>query len=224
MGESALPASPDYEQKLERLLNVAAEIFAEKGYHNTSIRDIARRAGVSLSGLYYYFNSKEELLFRIQDRCFRTVLNDLERRLARLDDPEQRLRALVHNHVEFFVRHMPAMKVLSHEYDSLSGEYRERIRELRRHYVDLCTEILRDLRRDTGAGDAVVLRVATFSLFGMMNWVYTWYRPDRDVPVDRLAEQFYRLFRGGFVAPADRRPESRRPRAVVGSRLTGGSG
>lgn len=205
MPETALPASPDYEDKLERLLDVAAEIFAEKGYHNTSIRDIAGRAGVSLSGLYYYFSSKEELLFKVQDRCFRTILQGLEARLRSVAEPEERLRALVHNHMEFFVRRMPAMKVLSHEYDSLTGEYQEPIRALRRQYVEICTEILRELRRSTGTSDAVVLRVATFALFGMMNWTHTWYRSGRDIPVDRLAEQVYRLFMGGFVAPAERR-------------------
>lgn len=198
------PLSPDFEEKLERLLDVAAEIFADKGYHNTSIRDIAGTAGVSLSGLYYYFDSKDELLFRIQDRCFRTVLAELERRLAGLTDPEERLRTLIRNHVGFFVQHMAAMKVASHEYDSLRGEYRDRIRELRHRYVEITTEILRDLRRATGAGDAVVLRVATFALFGMMNWIYTWYRPGRDVPVDRLSDHLYRVFTSGFVAPADR--------------------
>lgn len=223
MATTALPPSTNYEEKLERLLTVAAEIFAEKGYHNTSIRDIAGRAEVSLSGLYYYFKSKDELLFLIQDRSFRTVLRSLERRLRELDAPEERLRALVDNHVEFFARHMPAMKVLSHEYDCLEGEYRERIRDLRRRYVEICTEILRDLRRDSGAGDAVVLRVATFSLFGMMNWIYTWYRPATDIPVERLAEHIYRLFIGGFVAPADRRPDVGRPAvAGHGSLSTGG--
>ncbi len=203
MADTSVQATPDYEEKLERLLDVAAEIFAEKGYHNTSIRDIARRADVSLSGLYYYFSSKDELLYKVQDRCFRTVLADLEAGLQNLDRPEERLRALVFNHVSFFADHMSAMKVLSHEYDSLDGEYREGIRALRRRYSDICTEILRDLRRVTGGGDAAPLRVATFALFGMMNWIYTWYRPGEEVPVDRLAEHFYRLFVGGFLGEVE---------------------
>ena len=213
MAEKAMPISTDYEEKLDRLLGVAAEVFAEKGYHNASIRDIAGRAGVSLSGLYYYFRSKEELLFMVQDRCFRKVLTGLEERLAEARDPEERLRALVHNHVRFFAGNMAAMRVLSHEYDSLEGEYRDKIRILRRRYSEICTEILRELRRSRGGADAVPLGVVTFALFGMMNWIYTWYRPDQTVSVDRLAEHLYRLFVGGFLGRSNgsaRRAETAR--------------
>ena len=199
MANKALPPSTDYEEKLDRLLSVAAEVFAEKGYHAASIRDIARSAGVSLSGLYYYFRSKEELLYMVQDRCFCTVLADLESELEGVRDPEERLRVLVHNHVRFFARNMAAMRVLSHEYDSLAGEYKNKIRERRRRYSEICTEILRDLRRTTGGADAVPLGVVTFALFGMINWIYTWYDPDRNVPVERLADHLYKLFVGGFV-------------------------
>ncbi len=199
MAGSALSALSEHEEKLERLLTVAAEIFAEKGYHHASIRGLSRRAGVSLSGLYYYFGSKEELLFMIQDRSLRKVLAELERKLRGVDRPEEKLRILVHNHVDFFARNMASMRVLTHEYDALEGEYRKRIRDLRLRYSDLCMEILRDMRRFSGAGDVAPLNVATFALFGMMNWIYAWYRPGSNVPVERLAEHLYRLFVGGFI-------------------------
>lgn len=201
--------SGEHEEKLERLLAIAAEIFAEKGYHRASIRDLSRRAGVSLSGLYYYFSSKDELLFMIQERSLRRVLSELARKLEGIDRPEERLRVLVHNHVAFFARNMAAMRVLTHEYDALEGDYRARIRELRLRYSDLCTEILRDLRRFSGGGDVVPLNVATFALFGMMNWIHAWYRPGTAVPVDRLADHLYELFLGGFIG---------RPRKSAGRR------
>jgi AcrR family transcriptional regulator len=199
MPRNTTPTSQDYEDKLDRLLHTAAEIFAEKGYHHASIRDLSKQAGVSLSGLYYYFSSKEELLFMIQDRSLRRVLADLRDKLKELKNPEEKLRALVHNHVGFFAQNMAAMRVITNEYDSLEGKYRAKIRELRAEYSDLCTEILREVRRFTGAGDVVPLNVATFALFGMMNWIYAWYRPGSSVPADRLAEHLYRLFAGGFI-------------------------
>ena len=197
------PTSAEYESKLERLLELSAQVFADQGYHATSIRDISRLTGISLAGLYYYFQSKAELLYLIQSRLLRSVLDGLRRGLEGVDEPHERLRVFVDNHVRFFAQRMAAMKVMTHEYDCLSGEYREKIRALRQEYTEACLTILRDVRRVSGAGDAVVLRVAAFSLFGMMNWIYTWYRPDRDVPVDRLAEQLYRLFLGGFLGSGD---------------------
>lgn len=191
--------SSEHEEKLERLLTIAADIFAEKGYHHASIRDLSKRAGVSLSGLYYYFGSKEELLFMIQDRSLRKVLSDLQEKMAGVTKPEEKLRILVHNHVGFFAKNMSAMRVLTHEYDALEGEYRAGIRELRLKYSNLCTDILRDVRRFSGSGDVVPLNVATHGLFGMMNWIYAWYRPGSNVPVERLADHLYRLFVGGFI-------------------------
>src|SRR5437763_13459811 len=104
-----------YDHRLVVVLKTAATIFAEKGYHSTSIRDIARATKMSLSGLYYYFNSKEELLFLIQDYCFGTVLEDCNRLLKDVDDPVRRLKLLIENHLHYFVNNMNEMKVLSHE-------------------------------------------------------------------------------------------------------------
>lgn len=209
MAGTALPVSHDYEEKLERLLLVATEVFADKGYHHASIRDIARSAGVSLSGLYYYFSSKEELLFMIQDRAFRGVIAEIERSIGGVGDPEEKLRILVHSHMSFFARNMAAMKVLSHEYDSLEPPYRDRIRQLRLQYSNICTEILREVRRFSGGGEVAPLNVATYALFGMMNWIYTWYRPGRSVSVDRLADHLYELFLGGFMAARGPSPAKR---------------
>lgn len=204
-----------YDEKLESILRTAAEIFAEKGYHQASIRDIARATRVSLSGLYYYFQSKEELLFFVQDHAFGTLLDNLERLLEGVEDPNRRLRLLIENHLRFFVANMAEMKVLSHEADSLTGEFRTRVNAMKRQLTEIAMEILRDL----SPAKELDPRVSTFALFGMMNWLYNWYRPGRDVPVDRLADEMSRLFLGGYLqdgtvlpagvretAPGDSRP------------------
>lgn len=186
----------NYDEKLALILRTAAGVFAKKGYHRASIRDISRATGVSLSGLYYYFDSKEELLFLIQDQCFRTVLDNLDELIADVKDPRRRLRLLVENHVRFFVGNMDEMKVLSHEADSLSGDYRRRVDDLKRRYSRLCADMVEALKP---AESTVDVRVATFALFGMMNWIYNWYRPGRDVPVEKVAEDMTRLFLEGHL-------------------------
>src|ERR671933_1714205 len=90
-----------YDQKLEFILRTAARIFAEKGYHSTSMRDISRATNVSLSGLYYYCKSKEELLFLIQDNCFGRVHERLEERLKETASPVEKLRVVIENHLSF---------------------------------------------------------------------------------------------------------------------------
>jgi TetR/AcrR family transcriptional regulator, cholesterol catabolism regulator len=190
---------PSYDRKLLQILKAAAAVFAEKGYDRASIRDISAATGVSLSGLYYYFKSKEELLFLIQDHCFGTLLARLDQDLEGVTDPECRLRVVVRNHLRFFVDNMKEMKVLSHEADVLTGDYREEVGRKKRRYVEAVTAILRELRPSRGAD----LRTATFALFGMMNWIYTWYREEKDLVVGELEDEILHLFLDGFRAPLE---------------------
>jgi TetR/AcrR family transcriptional regulator, cholesterol catabolism regulator len=198
-----------YDAKLESILRTSALIFAEKGYHQASIRDIARATQVSLSGLYYYFKSKEELLFLIQDHAFGTLLRELEALLEGVDDPVRRIRLLIENHLRYFVGNMAEMKVLSHEADSLTGDFRRQVNAKKRRLSEIAMEILRELHPDA----EIDLRVATFGLFGMMNWLYNWYRPETDVPVERLAEDVSRLFLGGFLQSGAEVPDAAREAA-----------
>ena len=105
----------NFQGKLRHILRHAARVFSEKGYEGASIRDISRASGVSLSGLYYYFESKQKLLYLIQIDTFTSILKRLERRLVAAVAPEERLRALVSNHIDYFLRHPAEMKVLAHE-------------------------------------------------------------------------------------------------------------
>src|ERR671936_3112930 len=106
-------ANSAHDQKLEALLSDAARVFAGRGYHRTSMRDLARASGVSLSGLYYYVRSKEELLFLIQSRNFDAVLEGLREQLQGVRDPVERLARFIENHLDYFAAHKPEMKVLS---------------------------------------------------------------------------------------------------------------
>jgi AcrR family transcriptional regulator len=184
-----------YDEKLETILRRSAIVFAEKGYHQASIRDIARATDVSLSGLYYYFQSKEELLFLIEDHALATLVESFERLLSGVTDPKRRLRLLIENHLRFFVDNPPEMKVLSHEADSLTGSFHERLTARKRRITEIASGILAELRPDSDLNP----RVSVFALFGMMNWIYTWYRPEGDVAVDELAESMCRIFLHGYL-------------------------
>src|SRR5215472_12286527 len=187
------------DQKLEHILRTSARIFAEKSYHSTSMRDISRATGVSLAGLYHYCKSKEELLFLIQDHCFGRVLARLEERLGGVDDPIQKLRIFIDNHLSFFVANMAEMKVLSHEADSLAGDLLARVSGRKARYTRLARQILNELQMtQPKAQRQIDLTVATFALFGMMNWIYNWYNPRGKIAVSDLVNNVTRLFLDGF--------------------------
>ena len=198
MSNRVEPATRHYDEKLQQILKTSARIFAEKGFHHTSVRDISRATKMSLSGLYYYFTTKEELLFLIQERCFVTLLQRWEQAAGAELDARARIRAFAENHLSFFLHNMPEMKVMAHEDESLTGEFEEKIRVLKRRYVKVIMDLLGELQAREN-GKRVDLRVATFALFGMMNWIYTWYQPKRDLPPAQLIDQMLRIYFFGLL-------------------------
>ena len=188
-----------YDQKLEFILRTAARIFAEKSYHSTSMRDISRETNVSLAGLYHYCKSKEELLFLIQDNCFGRVLERLEQRLEGVADPVTKLGIFIENHLSFFAANMAEMKVLSHEAESLGGELYTHVSTRKDNYTKLARQILREVQETQQGGEQIDLTVATYALFGMMNWIYNWYDPHGKLNVSDLASNVMKLFLNGFV-------------------------
>ncbi|HEX9444518.1 MAG TPA: TetR/AcrR family transcriptional regulator, partial [Candidatus Binatia bacterium] len=187
-----------YDEKLREILKHAAKIFAEKGFHRTSIRDIARATGMSLAGLYYYFRTKEELLFLIQERCFVTLLQRWEKAASPDEDARVRIRLFAENHLGFFFHNMHEMKVMAHEDESLTGEFEEKMLVLKRRYVKILMDLIGEVQ-GRESGRVIDVRAATFSLFGMMNWIYTWYHPNRDLPLPQLIEQMLRIYFFGIL-------------------------
>jgi AcrR family transcriptional regulator len=187
-----------HDEKLDALLGAAARVFARRGYHQTSMRDLARESGVSLSGLYYYVKSKDELLFLIQDRNFAAVLASMQEATAGVESPVERLARFIDNHLEYFASHMAEMKVLSHEAGALSGEFLARVNAKKHQYTRVLMDILAEVERTHGPAH-VNRRIATYALFGMMNWIYNWYDPLGDLSVEVLSQSMCRLFLGGYV-------------------------
>ena len=191
-------ANPTRDQKLDTLLSSAARVFAQHGYHQTSMRDLARASGISLAGVYYYVQSKEELLYLIQSRNFEAVIAGMHRALDGVSDPVERLYRFVDNHLDYFATHMAEMKVLSHEAGALTGDLLQKVNDMKRDYTRVLMDILAEL--ETSHGPAHLnRRVAAYSLFGMMNWIYNWYDPLGDVGVELLSQSVCRLFLGGYV-------------------------
>ncbi|MBI3663408.1 MAG: TetR/AcrR family transcriptional regulator [Acidobacteria bacterium] len=189
---------PAFDRKLALILRYAARVFSEKGFEGASVRDISRASGVSLSGLYYYFESKQKLLYLIQLYAFSNIVRRLEERLAAVTDPVVRVRILVRNHLDYFLHHPAEMKVLSHEADELEGRFRREIAEIKKRYYSLALGIFEDLR-SSGAVRRMNPRVAVLSLFGMMNWIYTWYNPKVDPSPEAIADTMAGIFLEGVA-------------------------
>jgi len=187
-----------FDRQLARVLEHAAQIFCEKGYEGASMRDLSRASGMSLAGLYHYFESKEELLYLIQKHTFRSIIDKLRERLGASADPEERVRIFVENHLEYFLANKEAMKVLSHEDETLKDARGAEVRAIKREYYRICFDLLEDLKRAKGLQFSG--RLAVLSLFGMMNWFYTWHNPRVDANARALAGEMSGIFLYGVLS------------------------
>ena len=196
-----IPPASRYDQRLAKILAHATSVFCEKGYEGASMRDLSRASGMSLAGLYYYFESKERLLFLIQKHTFSTIVRRLKTRLEGVDDPEQRIRIFILNHVEYFLANQAAVKVLSHEAEVLKNGFAAELAAIKREYYRICLGLIEELKRDRGF--QLSSRIAVLSLFGMMNWIYTWHNPRVDADAESIAREMGDIFLRG-VLPASR--------------------
>jgi AcrR family transcriptional regulator len=196
-------AETRFDRRQAKLLAHATNVFYEKGYEGASMRDLARSSGMSLSNLYYYFESKEKLLYLIQKESFSTIVERLRERLKEVSDPEACIRVFILNHLEYFLANQKAMTVLSHEDDVLKNGFGAEIAAIKREYYRTCVELLDDYKRTKGLEFSS--RTAVLSLFGMMNWIYTWYNPRVDADAEELEREMGDIFLRGIGATRGRR-------------------
>jgi len=187
-----------FDRRLAGVLEHAARIFCEKGYEGASMRDLSRATGMSLAGLYHYFASKEELLYLIQKHTFRTIIENVRARLESSNDPAERIRIFIENHLEYSLANKEAMKVLVHEDETLKNEHGAEVRAIKREYYRICLDLLEDFQRARGLQFSG--RMAVLSLFGMINWIYTWHNPRVDENAQGLARQMGDIFLHGVVS------------------------
>jgi AcrR family transcriptional regulator len=204
---AATPSATRFDRRLAEILVHATEVFCEKGYEGASMRDLSRTSGMSLAGLYYYFQSKERLLFLIQKHTFSTIVERLKSRLNGVNDPEQRIRIFILNHLEYFLDNQAAMKVLSHEADALKNGFASDVAAIKRQYYRICVGLLDELKREQGLESST--RIAVLSLFGMMNWIYTWHNPRTDADAQQLAGEMSDIFLSGVMKNVRGRKEAR---------------
>jgi AcrR family transcriptional regulator len=189
--------APTVSPRLDRILEAAARLFSERGYHGTSMRDIGEAAGIRAASLYAHIQAKEDLLSAIVEEAARRFTARLEEALAAGGDPERRLRLAIHAHVEVVAADREAARVFLHEWHVLKGERRARALELRDAYERRWDEIVREgIDRGTfRPQDPTLARIAVLSA---ANWVYTWYDPEGPLTPAEVADGFADLLLGGL--------------------------
>ena len=200
MPDGAVETPKPSKRRRQEVMDVAARIFSEKGYEATSIQEIAEEVGILKGSLYYYIETKEDLLFGVIKAAYDAALG-VVRELERRDGSALELiEALVYRHAEVFAATRVQSSVFFKEFRALSEERQKEIREA----GDIYSRFLRSqIRRGQDAGEidrGINPRLAAIGIIGMMNSMAFWYRPDGPATAEQIGSEFSRLVIGGLRA------------------------
>ena len=183
--------------KIKEINGVVTRLFAQKGYHNTSMREIARDLGMNQSSLYHYFDSKEDILYALLNDAIDDALGTLEEICGSDLSPHGKLNQVLSFYTNYYAGDQDRLRLLVNEQGNLGNEYRQVLIEKERRYVRLIQSILKDLA-DEGRMKTIPPSVAAFAFFGMVHYTIKWYDKNGPVKSGELADYFLEIFTEGI--------------------------
>jgi AcrR family transcriptional regulator len=187
-----------YDEQREMILARAAALFARGGYPGTSMNQVAEACGLSKATLYHYYRDKYELLVSIAEGHVTRLLAVVHDAPAKARTPDAKLRALIRALVEEYANAQNEHRVLTEDVKFLVDEDRERILAKEREVVAAFARVVATLRPDLQ--QAAMSKPLTMLLFGMVNWMFTWMKPEGALGYDDMAPVVTELFLGGLQA------------------------
>lgn len=184
--------------KEQEIIATAARLFKDKGYRATTLEDIAAAVGMLKGSLYYYIQSKEQLLYLVVREPVRQVYQQLAEIVLSEAPVRSKIAQAVANHLTLFHQHYPHMAVYLHDYPHLMQKLQKDIIETPKHYQRLWATLLQqgieagELRADLD------VKVTGYAILGMCNWVYRWYHPEGPLSAEAVAETFTTLILNGL--------------------------
>lgn len=190
--------APGFEATREEILAAAARLFANKGYPGTSMNEVAEACNVSKPTLYHYVRDKHELLMQICESHVQSLAVLVDEVRAQDLAPEAHLRALIARFVREYGEAQHQHRVLTEDVKFLDDEDRARLLEVERRVVAAFADAVAAVRPELKG--ARLQKPLTMLLFGMINWTFTWLRPDGELTYEAVAPMVADLFFGGLGA------------------------
>jgi TetR/AcrR family transcriptional regulator, cholesterol catabolism regulator len=178
------------EDRWPELIEVATEVFYEKGYKAASLQDIADRLGMLKGSLYYYIHSKEDLLFDVIAAVHAEGLANIEALAAGEGDALTRLRNVIVGHIDHECRNLTKTAVFLHEMQALSAERQAQILGGEHAYRGVFSKLIEDGQKEGSIRAEIEPKLAALWLLGSVNWMYRWFRPGGEFSARQIGEQF----------------------------------
>ncbi len=179
------------------ILDAAAQIFSEKGYHATSMQDIAAAVNLQKASLYHHINSKQEILVALLDQALDMLIAALQEVQEQPLSPDEKLRLAMRTYLEIIADNGNLATVLLLEHRSLDAKLRKRHIPRRDRFEDIWKDIIAEGQR-AGVFNCADADMAAKVLIGGLNWTIMWYRPDGKLNMTQIAAINADLFINGL--------------------------
>jgi TetR/AcrR family transcriptional regulator, cholesterol catabolism regulator len=189
------------ENKLKKSLKIgkaAVKLFNRKGYLQTNMEDIAAAAKMSKGAMYYYFSSKDEILYFVLSNYMDLILHDLESGLQKIKEASSRIQFIISRHIDLYTTNLAEAKTLLHEVHCLPHKYYKTIAAKEREYYRIIGNVIAEFLGGQTSINKAKITSLTFLLLGMCNWIYWWYDPKGDVASEDLSEIIWTVFLKGL--------------------------
>jgi TetR/AcrR family transcriptional regulator, cholesterol catabolism regulator len=182
----------------EDVVRAAGRLFADRGYHGTSMRDLGKELGMLGSSLYAHVDSKKDLLVEVVEEGARLFEASAEKALAAEGTAADRLVALIAGHVDVVVDNIEVSRTFLNEARMLDGGYRRRILEARDHYEEGFRSVIREGKDDGSFSPETDPKTASIFILSVLNAIERWYRPDGELDRNALVSELSRFVLGAL--------------------------
>lgn len=190
------------DERWNEILEVSARMFAERGYAATSLQQIADGLDLLKGSLYYYINSKEDLLYEVIRGVYQEGIANFQRLSKGEGTAMERLRAAIESHIKHLAAHMTATTVYLHEFNQMTEARQNELSSL--DYLGWIRGLIKEGHEDHSIRADLDTRLVSMAILGAANWVYRWYRQGQNSP-DEIARQFADIFTAGLSTQASNR-------------------
>jgi AcrR family transcriptional regulator len=180
------------------IIQAAAQIFRQKGYHGTSMQDIADAVDLQKASLYHHVTGKQDILVTILDQALDLLIEDMEKVATSKLSPQEKVRSAMRTYVSRLTGDLDLATVLLMEHRSLDDELRVIHIDRRDRFEALWRGIVQE-GIDSDIFRTVDARLTSFAFLGVLNWLITWYRHDGSLSGEQIADRFADLLLSGLV-------------------------
>lgn len=181
----------------EAILESAAQVIRQKGFHGASMADIADAVQLQKASLYHHFASKQDILLELLDRALEMVTSGMEQVMAQELPVDEKLRLAMRSYLKTLSEQGDLVSVMLLEHRSLDLEYRSRHIPNRDRFEQMWRDLIQQ-GVDLGVFACENVPLTVRGLMGVMNWTITWYRPDGKMSIDEISDDFASMFMNGL--------------------------